>query len=257
MFENPVKVKLAQGQHVWGAAAGVADEFANQLTISTGVDFLWIDTEHSTYGLDHVRLLPVLARQAGCMPMIRVAGLDPNLIKKALDLGAQAIMVPQVNNAQEAAQVVRASWYPPEGTRGVSPIWTFYMGVPWDQYLPNANREICVVVQVESVEAMGAVEQIAAVDGVDVVFAGPADLSAALGVIGQTSHPKVKAFLEKMPQRVAEEGKVAGIAVGSVEAAIEAAQQGYRFINFGGILGYGTRGLTAGMTQLRSLFPAS
>ena len=255
MFENPVKQKLGGGAVVWGASSGVADEFATQLTISTGVDFLWIDTEHSTFGLDEVRQLPVLARRNGCMPMVRVAGLDPNLIKKALDLGAQAIMVPQVNNAEEAALAVRASWYPPEGTRGVSPIWTFYMGIPWDQYLPNANREICVVVQVESVEAMAGVERIAAVPGVDVVFAGPMDLSAAMGVIGQTSHPEVKRFLERMPARVAAEGKVAGIAVGSVEAAIEAAQWGYRFINFGSLLMSGMRGLSADLARLRSLFP--
>src|SRR3954466_5755923 len=101
MFENPVKEKLARGKATWGAAAGVADEFANQLTISTGIDFLWIDTEHSTYGLDDVRLIPVLARQRQCMPMIRVAGLDSSLIKKALDLGASAVMIPQVNNAEE------------------------------------------------------------------------------------------------------------------------------------------------------------
>ena len=108
-----------------------------------------------------------------------------------------------------------------------------------------------------AVEAGGAVETIVAGSGGDVVFAPPADPSAGLVVIGPTSHPKVKAFLEKMPRRVAEEGKVDGIAVGSVEAAIEAAQQGYRFINFGGLLGYGTRGLTAGVAQLRALFPAS
>src|SRR6266542_5886311 len=138
MFENPVKLKLARGAGVWGASAGVADEFANQLCISTGVDFLWIDTEHSTYGLDDVRLLPVLARQRGCMPMIRVAGLDPSQIKKALDSGASGIMIPQVNNAAEAALAVRASFYPPDGARGVSPLWTFYMGVSWDDYLPQA-----------------------------------------------------------------------------------------------------------------------
>lgn len=255
MFENPVKQKLSRGAIAWGVSAGVADEFATELAISTGADFLWIDTEHSTFGLDQIHLLPVLARRSNCMPMIRVAGLDPNLIKKALDLGAQAIMIPQVNNAEEAALVVRSSMYPPEGTRGVSPLWTFHMGIPWDQYLPHANREICVVVQVESVEAMDAVERISAVPGVDVVFVGTMDLSAAMGVIGQTSHPEVKKFLERMPQRVAAEGKAAGISVGSLEAAIEAAQQGYRFINFGSLLISGMRGLTADLARLRSMFP--
>ena len=108
-FENPVKVKLARGEAVWGASAMVADPFACQLTIDTGIDFLWIDTEHAPIGPDDTELVPVLARQRGCSPMIRVAGLDSNLIKKSLDAGASTIMVPQVNNADEARAAVISS----------------------------------------------------------------------------------------------------------------------------------------------------
>jgi 4-hydroxy-2-oxoheptanedioate aldolase len=252
VFENPVKRKMADGLAAWGASTGIAEEFPNQLTISTGVDFLWIDTEHSSYGLDDVRLLPVLARQNGCMPMIRVAGLDPNLIKKALDLGASAVMVPQVNNAEEAELAVRASKYPPQGTRGVSPLWTFYRNISWADYLPHANEEICVVVQVESPEGMANVEAIAAVEGVDVVFAGPMDLSASLGLIGQIQHPKVKEFLADFPERVKKAGKVAGISVGTAAAARESYEQGYRFIAFGSLLFAGVRGLTEDLNLLRA-----
>lgn len=253
MFDNPVKQKLARGEAVWGAHCGVADELANQLTISTGIDFLWIDTEHSTFGLDDVRTVPVLARQNGCMPMIRVAGLDSNLIKKALDLGASAVMVPQVNNAEEARLAVRAAKYPPEGTRGVSPFWTFYRNIAWVDYLPHANDEICVVVQVESVEGMQNVEAIAGVEGIDVVFAGPADLSASMGIIGQTSHPKLKSFLAEFPKRVAATGKTAGMTVGTVQDATELYEQGYRFINFGSLLFSGVHGLVRDLKQLRAL----
>lgn len=253
MFENPVKQKLARGKAVWGAASGVADELANQLTINTGIDFLWIDTEHATFGLDDVRLLPVLARQRCCMPLVRVAGLDPNLIKKALDLGASGVMIPQVNNAAEAALAVRACKYPPEGIRGVSPLWTFHLNVPWADYLPHANNEVCVVVQVESPEGMDNVEAIAAVPGVDVVFAGPMDLSAALGVIGQTDHSSVQDFLSDFPRRVRSQGKVAGISVGGADASIACYEQGYRFINFGSLLFAGVRGLTADLERVRSI----
>ena len=256
MFENAVKQKLARGQAVWGAHCGVADEFANQLTISTGIDFLWIDTEHSTFGLDDVRTVPVLARQNGCMPMIRVAGLDPNLIKKALDLGASAIMVPQVNNAEEARLAVRASKYPPEGARGVSPLWTFYRNISWAEYLPSANNETCVVLQVESLEGMQNVEAIAGVEGVDVVFAGPADLSAAMGIIGQTSHPKLKSFLAEFPKRVGVMGKAAGMSVGTVEEATELFTLGYRFVSFGSLLFSGVNGLVRDLKQLRALSTA-
>jgi 4-hydroxy-2-oxoheptanedioate aldolase len=253
MFENPVKQKLARGEAAWGVSAGVFDEFACQIAVSTGPDFLWIDTEHSPFAVEDVRQMPMLARRAGCMPMIRVAGLDPNLIKKALDSGASAVMLPQINNAAEAELAVRAAMYPPEGTRGVSPNWTYYLKISWDDYLPCANRETLMVTQVESPEGMKNVEAIGAVNGVDVVFAGPMDLSASLGVIGQIRHPKVREFLASFPERVRSQGKTPGIAVASGDAAAEAYEMGYRFINIGNLLLAGARGLTADLARLRAL----
>ena len=250
-FENPVKLKLARGEAVWGTSALVADPFAWQLVIAVGPDFLWMDTEHSVYDSHHFGLVPILARQQGCTPMIRVAGLDSSLIKKALDAGASAIMVPQVNNAEEARAAVRYAKYPPQGTRGVSPGWTFYMNIPWDDYLPHANHETCVVVQVESVEGMENVEAIAAVEGVDVVFAGPMDLSAALGAIGKPQDPKVQSFLADFPKRVATQGKAAGVTTTSVADAQKRYQQGYRYMSFGNLLFTGQTGLIRELKELR------
>ncbi len=250
-FENPVKLKLARGEAVWGTSALVADPFAWQLVIAIGPDFLWMDTEHSAYDAHHFGLVPVMARQQGCTPMIRVAELNAALIKKALDAGASTIMVPQVNNAGEARAAVRYAKYAPEGTRGISPGWTFYMNVSWDEYLPQANAETCVVVQVESVEAMQNVEAIAAVEGVDVVFAGPMDLSGAFGVIGQTQHAKVQEFLADFPKRVASQGKVPGVTTSSVADAQKRYQQGYRFMSFGNLLFSGQTGLARDLKELR------
>ncbi len=250
-FENPVKVKLARGEAVWGASAMVADTFACQLTIATGIDFLWIDTEHAPFAPEDVGLVPLLARQQGCSPMIRVAGLDASLIKKSLDAGASTIMIPQVNNAEETRAAVRFSKYAPEGTRGVSPGWTFYANVSWDDYLPRANKETCVVVQVESLEGMENVEAIAAVEGVDVVFAGPMDLSAAMGFIGQTKRPELQAFLAEFPQRVASQGKIAGVTTGAGADAQQRFKQGYRFMSMGGLLFSGQTGLIRDLKELR------
>lgn len=255
MTSSAVKEKLRRGEAVWGASALVADPFANQLVISTGVDFLWIDTEHSSFGVESLGLLPVLARRHRCMPVVRVTGLDANLIKKALDAGAMAVMVPQINTAAEAAQAVRAARYPPLGARGVSPLWTFYENISWDDYLPRANDELCMVLQIESPEGIDNLEAIAAVDGVDVLFAGPADLAASFGVIGQMSHPRLKQFLAQFPERVRQAGKAAGISVGSREAACEAFHQGYRFISFGNLLFRGATGLKADLDHLRALNP--
>jgi len=252
-FENRVKQLLAQGKAAFGASSGVESEFAAKVTIDTGVDFFWVDTEHSPYGVESVRMLPVLARMKGCVPMIRVAGLDSSLIKKALDAGASAIMIPQINNAGEARAAVSYSRYPPQGTRGVSPIWTFYLDIPWSEYLPEANNEILVVAQIESPEGIRNLESIAEVEGVDVLLAGPADLSASLGHIGNTEHPDVRKFLEEFPGRVARTGKTPGIALSSGEAAKLAYQQGYRFINIGSVLWSGVRGLAADLKILRDL----
>lgn len=251
MFENPVKQKLAKCEVAWGAAPVLPHPLAIQLAVDSGADFIWIDTEHASFGMEALELTPALIRSKGVMPMVRVSHLDQGLIKKALDVGAMAVMIPQIDNPAQAELAVRYAKYPPLGTRGVSPMWTFYNGVDWKQYLPAANDEIMVVVQVESVEALKHVELIAQVPGVDVVFAGPADLAAAMGHIGNTNHPQVQKFLEDFPARVSRYGKAAGISVGGVEASFKAFQQGYRFINFGNILWDGANGLKANLAELQ------
>lgn len=252
-FENPIKQRLAAGGCAWGAGSVLADPLAVQLTADTGVDFVWMDTEHMPYGTEAMGLLPTLCRRKNVVPLVRVANLDAGLIKKALDIGAQAIMIPQVDDAEMARAAVRYSKYPPMGNRGVSPMFSFYNGISWDDYLPHANAESLIIVQVETPEGVKNVEEIAAVEGVDVVLAGPMDLSASFGVLGQPGHPKVQDFLASFPERVTKHGKTAGIALGSVEAAAKAWRQGYRLINYGNILWSGFNGLKAGLAELHQL----
>jgi 2-keto-3-deoxy-L-rhamnonate aldolase RhmA len=253
VFDNRVKKLLAQGKAAFGAALPDASELLAKFTVDTGIDFLWVDLEHRPYDAVDVRWVPIICRRKDVVCMIRVAGLDPQLFKKALDTGANAIMVPQVNNAEEARLAVQYSKYPPEGTRGVSPLWTFFMDVSYDDYLPNANKETAVVVQIESPEGIRNLDEIAAVEGVDVVFAGPLDLSAVFGHIGKIEHPDVQKFLKDFPARVAKHGKAAGITFGNFEACKRSYEQGYRFINFGSTLSHGTMGLSADLAKLRAL----
>lgn len=253
MFENKVKQLCGQGKAAWGASLPDASELLTKFTVDVGVDFLWIDTEHRPFDTYEIRSIPIIARAKGCVPIVRVAGLDPMQIKKSLDIGAMGVMIPQVNTAEEARLAVQYSKYPPEGTRGVSPLWPIFMDVPYDDYLPHANKETCVVVQIESPAGMENLEKIASVEGVDVVFAGPLDLSAALGVIGQTNHPKVRKFLEEFPKRVAKCGKPSGITFVGFEACQWAYQVGYRFINIGNLIHQGIIGLKADLARLRAL----
>ncbi|MBL8179261.1 MAG: hypothetical protein JNK48_31580 [Bryobacterales bacterium] len=253
MFENPVKKKLASGAAAFGAVVIAPHPIAMQYAVNSGADFVWIETEHMPFGTESIDGLPLIARRKGVTPLIRVSNNDAGLIKKALDVGASAIMVPQIENAEEARRVVSYAKYPPQGSRGVSPMWTFYMDVPWNEYLPAANDETLIVVQIESAAAMDEVEAIAAVDGVDVLLAGPMDLSASLGLVTQTSHPDVDRYLIEFPARVAKAGKVPGIAVAGYDAAAKALARGYRFINFGNILNDGAKGIAADLARLREL----
>jgi len=251
VFENKVKQLLAAGKPAWGGAVIDPSLLVAKLTVGTGIDFLWIDTEHVPFGTESVAMIPVICRMAGCVPVMRVAGLDSNLIKKALDIGASGIMVPQINNAEEARKVVQYAKYPPQGSRGVSPTWTLYMDIPWGDYLPRANAETLVIVQVESLEGIRNAEAIAEVEDVDVVFAGPADIAASLNCIGNTDHPSVRKVVEELPQRVGKAGKPSGISVGGAADSKKAFDQGYRFINIGHILSQGTIGLTSSLKELR------
>ncbi len=253
MFENRVKKLLSAGRAAWGAAIPDASEFVAKLTVNCDVDFVWIDLEHRPYGPHEVRWIPIICRQAGVVPMIRVPGLDAIWIKKALDIGANTIMVPQVNTADEAKRAVEFAKYPPEGSRGITPTWTTQMDVTWDDYLPAANAETCVIVQIETPRGIENLGEIAAVDGVDVVFAGPADLSASMGIIGQFANPKLQDFLAEFPKRVSEHGKPAGITFNTLEQSRRAYEQGYRFINIGTLVHLGIDGLTNGLAELRGL----
>ncbi|MCH2212481.1 MAG: aldolase/citrate lyase family protein [Fuerstiella sp.] len=253
MFENRVKQCLKDGGAAWGAHLADASEAVAKYTVDCDVDFLWIDLEHRPHGTHEIRWLPIICRQAGCASMVRVPGLDPIWIKKALDIGADTIMVPQINTADEAKRAVEFAKYPPEGSRGVSPLWTTLMDVSWDDYLPAANQEVCVVVQVESPAGIENLGAIAEVDGVDVVFAGPADLSASLGVIGQFNHPRLQQYLADFPKQVREHGKSAGITFITHDECRQAYEQGYRLINVGTLIHHGIDGLKSNLQQLRNL----
>lgn len=253
MFENQIKKLLAQSRCAWGVSLMDAGDLMAKFSIDTGIDFLWVDLEHRPYDVEAVRWVPMHCRRKDCACVVRVAGLDPQLIKKALDIGANTIMVPQINTAEEARRAVQYAKYPPLGSRGISPWWTTFMNVAWDDYLPAANAETGVIVQVETPEGIANLDAIAAVEGVDIVFAGPADLSAVLGHIGKPNHPDVQKFLADFPARVAAHGKAAGITFIDLDACQRSYEQGYRFISFGAILHHGAKGITDQLKRFRQL----
>jgi 4-hydroxy-2-oxoheptanedioate aldolase len=212
---NPFKQALIEKRAQIGLWLGLADAYSAEICAGAGFDWLLIDGEHSPNGLRSVlQQAQAIAGYPGVNAIARVplghGDAGAALIKQYLDLGLQTLLVPMVDTAEQAQALVRAMRYPPEGIRGMGGArasrWGRYPG-----YAKEANDRVCLLVQAESREALANLDAIAAVEGVDGVFIGPADLSASMGHVGNSDHPEVQAAIEDAFKRIARAGKAAGI----------------------------------------------
>jgi 4-hydroxy-2-oxoheptanedioate aldolase len=208
---NELKHAFREGRPQIGLWSQLTSPVAAEILSHSGFDFLVIDTEHAPNELPHV--LAQLQAMAGgtASPVVRAAWNDPVLVKRLLDVGAQSLIVPFVQNADEARRAVAATRYPPHGMRGVA-VATRASGYGRVAgYLARAHEELCVLVQIETRAALAHIESIAGVDGVDGLFIGPGDLSADLGRLGDPGHPDVRAAIDGAVRRIRATGKAAGI----------------------------------------------
>jgi 4-hydroxy-2-oxoheptanedioate aldolase len=209
---NVFKRALRAGRPQIGLWVGLADAYVAELLATAGFDWLLIDGEHAPNDLREV-----LAQLQAIAPypshaIVRPVQEDPALIKQYLDIGVQTLLVPMIDTAEQAARVVAATRYPPKGIRGVGS--SLARASRWNHiegYLHKADEELCVLLQVESVQALKNLDAIAAVDGVDGVFFGPSDLSASMGLIGQPGNPAVQSAIADGIAKVRRAGKAAGI----------------------------------------------
>jgi 4-hydroxy-2-oxoheptanedioate aldolase len=192
-----------------------------------------LDTEHSPNEVPNLHSQLQALERGTATPVIRPAWNDPVLIKRVLDIGTQSVLLPYVQNPDEARRAVAAVRYPPAGIRGVAatPRASRYGRV--NDYLKKANDEMCVLVQVETGTALDQLEAIAVVEGVDGVFIGPADLSASLGHVGNPQHPETQKAIESAAQRLQAVGKAAGILTGNEDEARRYIGWGYSFVAVG------------------------
>lgn len=198
-WENPVKRLLREGQPVLGATITVPSaETAAQLA-NAGFDFLWIEMEHSPITLETAREMILATRGLKAVPFIRIPANERWLAKRALDIGALGVVFPFTTNARLARQAVEACRYPPAGRRGVGPgLASFRWPAPEEGYARFADRNVVVIVIVEEAEAVEAIDEIAAVEGIDVLFIGTSDLSYSLGHGGELDHPTVRHAVAKI-----------------------------------------------------------
>ena len=227
---------------------------ATSVEIAAGVGFDWllIDLEHGSGSFSDLRSLLIACRNSEAAPIVRIPSVDPDLVKFVMDSGAAGIMFPFVSTAEEAKTAVDCMKYPPMGRRGVaSAIRATDFSRNWENYFQNANENSLVVAQIETTDAVENVDEIAAVDGVDVLFVGPLDLSVNLGHPADFAAAPVEAALQRVVDVCRDSGKVPGI-LSRPEFVQRHKEMGFRFFALGSDIGAVVSGLTNNLRLITS-----
>lgn len=248
---NPFKRDLRARQQI-GLFSTIGSPALAELLARCGYDWLLIDTEHSPNELpdviDHLRALQGHA----VAPIVRPAWNDMVQVKRLLDSGAQSLLFPYIQSEDAAAAAVQSTRYPPHGVRGVSGASRAagYGLIPG--YLQRITEQLCVIVQIETGEALERLERIAAVDGVDAVFIGPSDLAASLGHLGDAQHPTVQKAIDDAFVRLRRIGKPAGYLTTNTAEAARRLADGVEFVGVGTDTSVITRAAVALATEMRA-----
>lgn len=194
-----------------GTFAAIPHPVAIEVTAASGVDFLCIDWEHSQIGRERIEDLIRAADVHRVPAMVRVPGHAAEDIAAVLDAGAAGVLVPRVSTAEQARAAVRATRYPPHGARGVGPGRAAAYGYRIPDYLAKANEELVLAIQVETAEGLANIEGIAAVDGIDLIFIGPGDLSVSIDAMGPAGREKLDAAIRTIAKTALSAGRAVGI----------------------------------------------
>jgi 4-hydroxy-2-oxoheptanedioate aldolase len=233
---NQFKQALREGRQQIGIWSSIPSPYVTELLAGSGYDWILLDTEHTPSDLPQMlaKLRAVDAAQPGggvrTQAVVRPAWNDAVLIKQYLDIGAQTLLLPFVQNAGEARYAVAATRYPPRGIRGVSGAMRASNFGRDASYVRHAHENTCVLVQVETREALREIEAIAAVEGIDGIFIGPGDLSASLGHPGDAAHPDVEAAIRDAVLRIRAAGKAPGILMPDAQRAANYLDLGAQFV---------------------------
>ena len=245
---NRLKRALRDGQPQIGLWSTLTSPVATEVVAGSGFDWVLLDTEHAPNDVTSVHRQLQAMQGSAASAVVRPYWNDAVLFKRLLDIGVQSLLVPFVQNADEARLAVAATRYPPEGVRGVATTIRANRYGRAKDYLHRAHDEICVIVQVETPQAIANVEAIAAVEGVDGLFIGPSDLAASMGHLGDNGHPDVRVEIEHAIQRIRATGKCAGILAPIEADARHWLELGCLFVGVGndtGILARQTEALAA------------
>jgi 4-hydroxy-2-oxoheptanedioate aldolase len=241
------------GELLAGAWCNLGSSLTVEIAGLAGFDWITIDLEHGSGDYESLVHQMQAAAATPAAPIVRVAWNDAPRFKRVLDLGASGVIVPYVSTPAEAEMAARAMRYPPDGVRGVAKLnRACGFGQDFDDYLARANEELLTVVQIETREALDNVADIAAVDGVDVLFVGPLDLSVGLGIPQQFEHSRFRAAMAAVADACRAAGKAAGTLILSPELLPRTIEAGFTFIGCGSDGGMVARGMREAAAALKA-----
>lgn len=246
-----IRQRVLKRELVIGTWLNLGSSLTAEIAASAGFDWVVIDMEHGAG--DHESMVHEVQAVSAtpAAPLVRVAWNEAPRFKRVLDLGVSGVVVPCVADGEEAKQAVAAMRYPPQGIRGVASLnRACDFGREFQAYFARANDELLTVVQVETEASVERADEIAAVDGVDVLFIGPMDLSTSMGIVLQYDHPRFKAALARVSEACRRAGKAAGILLGRPEQVPDTIAAGFTFVGLGSDGGV----MAEGMARLAAAF---
>jgi 4-hydroxy-2-oxoheptanedioate aldolase len=252
--KNSLKRRLLGGQKAFGSWLHLAHPAAAEAMASAGYDFLFVDNEHGPGSLqDTVGLLQTLAATPAAS-VVRVPWNDPVYLKRLLDIGASSVMIPMIETAEQARAAVAACRYPPRGFRGFGPWRELGLGTDMADYIKHAHEELLIIGQIESMKAVENIDAIAAVEGLDLLYIGPNDLSGSAGRFREFEHPDVTKAIDRAFAGIRRAGKPAGIVPYGPHSTADLFRAGYAMIADGTDAMLMRRAAAADVTAYRAEF---
>ena len=223
------RARLKNGDVLIGTLITMPVPEVAEIMIEVGFDWLFVDTEHAPFNAkDALKILQTAGDRCPCA--VRIPANNEVWIKKALDIGADGIIAPQLNSADEAERIVRLCKYPPRGTRSVGIGRAHKYGLGFKEYVTKANEEVAVILQAENTNALKNISEIVRVPGIDAIFIGPYDLSASMGKMGNLTDPDVRSAIATIAECCRKAGRSVGIFVDRAETAAAFIRQGFTLI---------------------------
>jgi len=253
MRDNRTKRTMLSGGLALGVSLTVADPLVAEVVGGAGFDFVLIDAEHSPIAIDQLQMMLIALRSSQSTALVRPAANDSTLIKQILDLGAEGLVVPEVDDGVSCATAVAAARYPPLGRRGFGPRRAARLEGGRPAYLARADEEVAVLVMVESAAAVADIDAILKTPGLDGIMVGPADLAVTMGHLNDLNHPDVRAAIFSVRDACQRHAVPFGIFAATEQAAREWAAAGANFMTIGSDMQFVDQGIAKTRALAQSL----